>query len=41
MCDDVLAGTVSVGNKCALPDFPGVYARIPKYVEWIEFVTDE
>ena len=31
----VLAGLTSVGNDCALANFPGIYARITTFLPWI------
>ncbi len=31
----VLVGVTSVGNECALPNFPGIYTRMTTFVPWI------
>lgn len=35
VCNELLAGIVSFGNDCAKPGFPGIYADVAYYQEWI------
>nr|WP_081107541.1 trypsin-like serine protease [Vibrio alginolyticus] len=34
--DGKLVGLVSWAMGCALTDYPTVYTRVPKYLDWIE-----
>ncbi|CAH1405885.1 unnamed protein product [Nezara viridula] len=38
-CIKTQIGITSYGNKCGLPDSPGVYTRVSNYVPWIEEVA--
>ena len=36
----LLAGVTSIGNKCALANFPGVYTRLTTFIPWIRQFAD-
>ncbi|XP_014286485.1 serine protease snake-like [Halyomorpha halys] len=38
-CVKTQIGITSYGNKCGLPDSPGVYTRVSNYIPWIEEVA--
>lgn len=35
----LLAGVTSVGNQCALPNYPGIYTRITTHLAWIRGIV--
>ncbi|KAH0948354.1 hypothetical protein HN011_009724, partial [Eciton burchellii] len=35
VCNGVLSGIVSGGHGCAFPRFPGIYANVHHYLDWI------
>lgn len=40
VCNGNLTGVVSFGNACALPLYPGVYANVSFYRQWINANTE-
>ena len=41
VCNGGLVGAVSFGYGCGKPNFPGVYASVPYYADWINSVIYE
>lgn len=39
VCDGLLSGVVSFGNDCARPGYPGIYADVTYYHDWIKSIT--
>ena len=35
-CNKRLCGVVSFGAECATPGYPGVFAKITKFTNWIK-----
>lgn len=40
VCDNKLVGIVSFGLGCAIPGYPGIYANVAYYYDWIKQYVD-
>ena len=40
-CEGKLVGVVSFGMGCGRQGYPGIYARVTKFVDWIESSTQK